>query len=134
MKKFDELMTYVKGGWMLKIISNDNVRHGFMIKYDGKIFRDVIEVDITKLKHELPYLMSEINDKSYYQLSYNHDKELYQSVIVHRLGIVDERDWVEFDNIKCCESTDLENCMTLLNNKICRLKNTPCMGKIKRII
>lgn len=84
MKRLEDVIDCVKYGSILIIKQNhkNNEYEGTIIRQDGKIFDDVLSVEIGKFLNLLPNIKNEIDKGYIYHALYNFEPKTYQSSII----------------------------------------------------
>ena len=136
MRKVEDVLTNIRYGWELRIagsiIGDKGFYYGYICKNDGKIFKDVEQVLISNFMSKLPNLLEEVVGNNCFRLTYDYDKELYQSAIVHHIGFVNEKEQYIVDSKKNTSSTSLEESVLKLENLLDKVNKKEKM-KIKII-
>ena len=89
MRKIEDVIENIKYGNVLTISNYNSLKednnHACIIKYDGRILKDVSEVEIGSFLEQIPNIKSKISDSTYFQLKYDYESSLYQSSIMHKV-------------------------------------------------
>lgn len=85
MKRLEDVIDSVKYGSILiiKQSNKNNEYEGTVIRQDGKIFDDVLSVEIGKFLNLLPNIKKELDKGFVYHASYNFEPNNYQSSIIN---------------------------------------------------
>ena len=87
MEKLDKVLDYAKSGSVLMIkrsdlSSNKPVYDGYIIKYDGSIFKDVLVVKPENILTQFPNMEKQLEKGFSYHVVYDFEKKKYQSSII----------------------------------------------------
>lgn len=126
MKKLEDVLDCVKYGATLKIqkevkLGNEDIYNCYLLRYDGKIFKDVLAVEISNFLTLIPNIKEMVDEGYTYQMSYNNQTSEYCSYI----------DDYEYDNHELTASNkNLFDSMIALDTNIA---NTALKRKIVHI-
>lgn len=84
MKKISDVKENIKEGSILTL-SNISGYCACIIRYDGKVLKDVSEVEFGNLLEELPNIKNVIENEKYLKVSYNFEQRKYESAIMNKV-------------------------------------------------
>ena len=84
MKKISDVKENIKEGSILTL-SNISGYCACIIRYDGKVLKDVSEVEFGKLLEELPNIKNVIENEKYLKVRYNFEQRKYESAIMNKV-------------------------------------------------
>lgn len=87
MEKLDKVINYIKGGSVLLIkrsdfSSSEPIYDGYIVKYDGSIFKDVLIVKSENTLTQFPNIKKQLDKGFSYYVVYDFEKKKYQSSII----------------------------------------------------
>ncbi len=84
MKKISDVKENIKEGSILTL-SNISGYCACIIRYDGKVLKDVSEVEFGNLLEELPNIKNVIENEKYLKVRYNFEQRKYESAIMNKV-------------------------------------------------
>ena len=84
MKKISDVKENIKEGSILTL-SNISGYCACIIRYDGKVLKDVSEVEFVNLLEELPNIKNVIENEKYLKVRYNFEQRKYESAIMNKV-------------------------------------------------
>lgn len=127
MKEVKEVKEDIKYGNILTVSSNMDKTEYYacMAKYDGRILKDVLEVQVGDFLEQLPNIKEQIGYEKYLKVAYDFEKKEYQSAIMHKTrdgGYQEPFQEQVWGNL-CTKSIVLEESLIELDTKIANQKN-----------
>ncbi len=123
MIKFEEAVQSLSGENVVVVYynkENDRYQSG-LIRYDGMIPRDVIEVELGKSMELFPDICAQVKEGNYFQVSYSSHLAVYQVAIME---VVKKADYGSTDDYEVVGNLMIEdsNCSSALVELECRTK------------
>lgn len=130
MKKLSAAKENIKEGSVLTL-SDMSGYCACLIRYDGKILKDVNEVEIGDLLEELPNIKNMIGNEKYLKVWYSLEKRKYESAIMSKVrkGGYKEKCKEEVVGDFIVNSESLEYSLIDLDTKLSLEKTTPKVRK-----
>ena len=82
MKSFEKAIEKLSFGFVFTIKRDNLIYNGYLLKYDGDIFKDILLVDVGPILDQFPHIKKEINYGYSYYGFYDMEQQLYQSTII----------------------------------------------------
>lgn len=119
MKKINDVRENIKLGAVLTVLGT-NGYCACMSRYDGRILKDVIEVELVNFLDALPNIKNAISSGNYLRVEYDLTKMKYQSSIMQevRTGDYNEIPIVEVVSDLSIDCKELEDSLIGLDTKI----------------
>lgn len=122
MRKVEDILRNVRFGSIIKIykkqIGEISSYYGCMIKYDGRIFKDVESLKVFSFLNNNRNIMNDLDDNSYLKISYDYNMESYKSVIMHYEELDNDIRLEEEDTLKNNISSTIEESINGLDDII----------------
>ena len=136
MRNVEDVLRNIRFGSVIKIykeiVGEEPSYYGCMIKYDGRIFKDVEVIKVLDFLKNNPYIMNVLDKDNYLRLTYDSNDKKYQSAIVHVDKIDFNTKLEQVDLMKNYISSTLDESIDGLNNLI-KYINRNTRKKVKKI-
>lgn len=137
MKEIKDVKENIKYGNVLTVSSNINQTEYYacMTKYDGRVFQDVIEVQIGSFLDQIPNIKEKIGYGQYLKVEYDLETREYQSAIMYKIregGYQEpfkEQVWENF----CNKNIVLEDSLIDLDTEIANRKSQESQKKKQKV-
>ena len=127
MKEIKDVKEDIRYGNVLTVSSNNDKTEYYacMTKYDGRVFKDVIEIQIGSFLDQIPNIKENIGYGKYLKVEYDFDNGEYKSAIMYKIregGYKEPFQEQVWKNL-CNQSPILEESLIDLDTKIASRKN-----------
>ena len=127
MKEIKDVKKDIRYGNVLTVFSNTNQTEYYacMVKYDGRVFQDVQEVQIGSFLDQIPNIKEKIGYGQYLKVEYDFNNRKYKSAIMHKIReggykeLSQEQIWENLCNVNIV----LEDSLIDLDTEIASRKN-----------